>query len=142
MALFQWNDGNVVYLPEIDAEHRSLFLIAGELHKALLGRTTPENVRAALRNLLAQTEQHFRHEERLMRDVDYPSYEWHKRQHDTVRKRAKALARGIAGGDSDAPMLLLEFLADWLRDHTALTDRMMASYLRNHERGHCRTASS
>ena len=141
MALFQWNDRNVVYLPEIDAEHRSIFLIAGELHEALLGSATPENVRAALRNLLAETEMHFQHEERLMRDLDYPSYEWHKRQHDTVRKRAKALAPGIAGGDSGAPMLLLEFLAGWLRDHTALTDRMMASYLRNRERVHHRKAS-
>jgi hemerythrin-like metal-binding protein len=141
MALIKWSDGNAVYLPEIDAEHRSVFLIAGELHKALLARATPEKVRAVLRNLLAQTEGHFQHEERLMRAVDYPAYEWHKRQHDTVRKRVKAMARHVAGGDSDAPTLLLDFLEGWLRDHTALSDRMMASYLRNHERVHYRKAS-
>ena len=141
MALFHWSDSNAVYLPEIDAEHRSLFLIAGELHKALHARTTSEKFRAVLRNLLAHTEGHFQHEERLMRAVDYPSYGWHKRQHDTVRKRVKALARRIADGDSDAPMLLLEYLSGWLRDHTGLTDRMMASYLRNHDRVNSRKAS-
>jgi hemerythrin len=141
MPLFQWSDSNTVYLPEIDAEHRNLVLIAAELHKTLLARTTAEKFRAVLRNLLAHTERHFQHEERLMREVNYPSYEWHKRQHDTVRNRAKSLARRIAGGDSDAPMLLLEFLAAWLKDHISLTDRMMAAYLRNHERMHSRKAS-
>jgi len=141
MRLFRWSDSYAVHLPEIDAEHRSLFLIAGELHKALLTRTTPEKFRAILRNLLAHTEEHFQHEERLMRGVNYPSYEWHRRQHDTVRKRAKSLARRIAGGDSDAPTLLLEFLACWIRDHIALTDNMMAAYLRNQERERCRKAS-
>jgi hemerythrin-like metal-binding protein len=141
MALIKWSDGNAVYVPEIDAEHRGVFLIAGELHKALLAHAAPEKVRAVLRNLLTRTEAHLQHEERLMRAVDYPSYEWHKRQHDTVRKRFKALAPRIAGGDSDASMLLLDFLTGWLRDHTALSDRMMASYLRNHDRVHTRKAS-
>jgi hemerythrin len=141
MSLFKWSESNAIYLPEIDAEHRSLFLIGAELEKALQGRTTPEKFRAILRNLLAHTEEHFQHEERLMRAGGYPSYEWHKRQHDTVRKQAKSMVRRIAGGDTDAPSLLLEFLAGWLRDHMSLTDRMMASYLRNYEREHQRMAS-
>lgn len=141
MALFRWSDTYSVYLPEIDAEHRSLFQIAAELHKALLACARPEKFRAVLRNLLAHTEGHFQHEERLMRAVDYPSYEWHKRQHDTVRKRAKALARRMMNGDTDAPMLLLEFLNVWLQDHIRLTDRMMGAYLRNQDRMHTRRAS-
>ena len=141
MPLFKWSDSHAVYLPEIDAEHRSLFLIAAELQKALMARTTPEKFRAILRNLLAHTEEHFRHEERLMRAVHYPSYEWHKRQHDTVRREAKAMVRRIAAGDGDAPSLLLEFLAGWLQDHLSLTDRMLASYVRNHQREHSKIAS-
>jgi hemerythrin len=141
MAPFKWTDGNAVYLPEIDAEHRSLFLIAGELHQALLAGVTPEKIRAVLRNLLAHIEGHFKHEERLMRAMDYPSFAWHKRQHDTVRKRIKALAPRIVAGDIDALTELTGFLTGWLRDHTALSDRMMASHLRNHERVHHRKAS-
>lgn len=141
MALFRWNDSYAVYLPEIDAEHRSLFQIAADLHKALLARGRPEKFRATLRNLLAHTEEHFQHEERLMRAVNYPSFDWHKRQHDTVRKNAKALARRMMSGDTDAPMLLLEFLDGWIKDHIRLTDRMMSAYLRNQERTHTVRAS-
>jgi len=141
MALFHWDESHAVYLPEVDAEHRNLFRVAAELHKTLLARTSAEKFRAVLRNLLAQTEAHLQHEERLMLALDYPSYEWHRRQHDTVRKHAKALARRIAAGDSDAPMLLLEFLAQWMRDHIGLADKMMASYLRNHQRQTCGKAS-
>ena len=141
MPLFKWSESSVIYLPEIDAEHRCLFQIAGELEKALQGRTTPEKFRAMLRNLLAHTEEHFQHEERLMREVRYPSIEWHRRQHDHARKQTKTMVRRIARGDNDAPSLLLEFLAGWLQDHMSLTDRMMASYLRNYERAHCQVAS-
>jgi len=141
MPRFHWSEAHAVYLPEIDAEHRALFQIAADLQNAILTRTPPEKFRAILRNLLAHAEEHFQHEERTMRAAAYPSYEWHKRQHDTVRKQAKALVRRIADGDTDAPSQLLEFLSRWLEDHTRLTDRMLAAFLRNQERGHVPRAS-
>jgi hemerythrin len=125
----------------MDAEHRALFQIAADLQRAILSRTPPEKFRAILRNLLAHVEEHFQHEERTMRTAAYPSYEWHKRQHDTVRKQAKFLVRRIAEGDTDAPSQLLEFLSRWLDDHTRLTDRMLAAFLRNAKRGDVSRAS-
>jgi hemerythrin len=46
----------------------------------------------------------------------------------------------VETGDADAARLLLHFLAGWLRDHTTLTDRMMAAFVRNHERAHLATS--
>jgi hemerythrin-like metal-binding protein len=84
--------------------------------------------------LIIETRKHFSSEERKMRAARYPSYDWHKQQHNAVRKRIKLYGPRIEAGDLEAAKALLEFFTGWLKDHTALTDRMMGAYLRNHER--------
>src|ERR1017187_6626536 len=122
MSLLKWNNGYSVYLPEIDAEHRAIFQLGDELHKAMLAGADVARLQPVLVNLLETAEQHFRHEERLMRAIHYTAFDWHKGQHDAVRKRSRALAKRIAGGDPAAAGELLEFLAEWLRGHLGVAD--------------------
>ena len=100
MSLFKWSSAHSVYLPEIDAEHRAIFQLGNELHKALMAGAWLAQLKPILANLLESTVQHFRHEERLMRAIHYEAFDWHKGQHDTALKRSKKLARRIAAGDS------------------------------------------
>jgi hemerythrin len=132
MRLFKWGHEDAVFVPELDAEHRNLFHLGADLQKAIEGGAPAERIGEALQGLLAAALDHFAHEERLMKSTRYPSLAWHKGQHDTVRKRAKALARRFAEGDRGAAQELLEFMSHWLKDHCSLSDRMMASYLRNY----------
>jgi hemerythrin len=141
MSLFKWSSAQSVYLPEIDAEHRALYRVGDELHKALMAGADPAHLKPVVMNLLESAEQHFRHEERLMRAIHYTSFNWHKGQHDAVRKRAKALAKRIDAGDSAATAELLEFLAEWLRGHLGVADRMMGARLRNYLRFNTSLAS-
>ena len=108
MSLFKWSSAHSIYLPEIDAEHRAIYRLGDELHKALLAGADPAQLKPILANLLESAEEHFRHEERLMRAMHYAAFEWHKRQHDAARKRAKALAGRIEGGDAAAAGELLQ----------------------------------
>src|SRR4051812_5986385 len=101
MSLFKWSKDHSVYLPEIDAEHRSLFLLGAELQKVVLAGGRAEQLKPILAGLVTAAEDHFRHEERLMRLVHYSAFEWHKRQHDTVRKRAKAAMKRLEAGDAE-----------------------------------------
>ena len=84
-------------------------------------------------------EEHFRHEERIMRAMHYTAFAWHKSQHDAVRKRARqwraAWKKAIL-----RPPGNLKFLAAWLRDHE-VADRMMGAYLRNYLRFNTSLAS-
>ena len=141
MRPLRWTKAHEVYLPQIDAEHRNLFQTADELHRAILCEADSDQVQAHLGALISSVEEHFTHEERLMRSVGYPSFAWHKRQHDGVRRTVKELASRIEQGDPAAPTALLKYLSEWLRDHTGLTDRMMGAYLRNYERRHAALAS-
>jgi hemerythrin len=134
MQRFKWSRANSVFFPEVDAEHRNLFHLANELESAVLAKADAAQVLETLRTLFVAMEEHFSHEERQMRATHYRSYAWHKQQHDTLRKRMKQFVPSIEGGDGEAAILLLEILAGWLKDHTALTDRMLAAHLRNYER--------
>lgn len=131
MQSFKWSKAHAVCVPEIDAEHRALFGLAQKLQEAIHASAPAPQVQAILQELIARVEDHFAYEERLMRSVRYPLFPWHKRQHDTMRKRAGEFVPRIQNGDDGAAALFLEFLAGWLRDHTRLADRMMGAFVRN-----------
>jgi len=136
MLSFKWSKAHAVYLPEIDAEHRNIFRMAEEFQKASGLGADRARALTLLRGVLAAVEAHFNREERLMRSSRYPLYEWHKRQHDTVRTRSRELLKRVEAGEGDAPGMMLEFLAGWMKSHTSVSDRMMGAYLRNYERLH------
>jgi hemerythrin len=134
MRIFRWTKAIAIFVPELDEEHRTIFRIAGELQQAILGSAAQSQVEEILRRLTALSEEHFAHEERLMRSFHYPIFEWHRLQHETVRKRLKHFVPLIESGDADAPTLLIEFLHQWLTNHLGLADRMMGAFVRNQQR--------
>ncbi|MGA2114971.1 MAG: hemerythrin family protein [Bryobacteraceae bacterium] len=133
MRNFNWGKEHEVFLTQIDAEHRDLFRIADGLEKAVASQATAE-VKDHLSTLIAHAEEHFSHEEWLMKSVNYSAYGWHKQQHNTARKRLKLFAPLVESGEFEAAELLLDFLDGWLQDHICVTDKMMGAYVRNFER--------
>ncbi|HLK48549.1 MAG TPA: hemerythrin family protein [Bryobacteraceae bacterium] len=140
MSHFAWSSENEIFLVQIDAEHRDLFQIAAGLENALEGKAPPPEIHNYLHALAAHLEEHFSHEEWLMQSVRYPSYGWHRQQHDTARRRLKLFVPMVEEGNPEAVDAFLEFLAGWLQDHIGVTDRMMAAFVRNYERAHSTSA--
>lgn len=134
MSHVQWNEDRSIHLPEVDAEHRGLYLAAEDLRKALANHAPPQAIDQKMRAIVAEAEDHFTHEERLMRNAGYEMYEWHKGQHDHMRRRARSFARRIHKGEQAAGVELVDFLIHWLENHMAVADNMMAAAIRNHQR--------
>ncbi|MDR3699956.1 MAG: hemerythrin family protein [Candidatus Sulfopaludibacter sp.] len=134
MSRLRWSEENTIYIPEVDAEHRSLYLLAADLKRALANGAGAEEIDGKVRALLAEVEDHFTHEERLMRAAKYAMIDWHKGLHDTLRKRATLYAGRIHAGDRKAGRELIDFASRWLEDHMAVADKMMGAALRNHRR--------
>jgi hemerythrin len=134
MQHFKWTKAHAVYLPQVDAEHRNLFRMAEELQVALRTGLEAARVLEMVRSLLATIQEHFAHEERVMKAASCPDFQWHKQQHDNAWKRANGFATDLEAGNPEAATAFLEFLARWFKDHMGLTDRMMGAHVRNHER--------
>lgn len=136
MRFLKWGTQYDVFSPQLDAEHRELFRLGAVLNKAVTSKASQERVSEVLRGLVDHVEDHFSHEERLMREMRYEAYDWHKRQHDGARRRIKTFSARIEGGETKAVAEMLRYLVEWMRDHTGVTDRMMSASLRAYERQH------
>lgn len=123
-----------MYVPEIDSQHQEMFRLAGELRQAVLESEKAERLALRARLLADCLAGHLTFEERLMRDAEYPSLEWHERQHRTARSKLAALRSSIEDAQRQSVFEAVESLAAWMRDHTAVADRMAGAYLRNHWR--------
>src|SRR5262249_20710525 len=99
--------------------------------KGLEAGTDLSTLRPVLTNLMASAEAHFKHEERIMKAAHYAALAWHKKQHDAVRWRVRRLVKRIDPGQQPAAAELVEFVSNWLRTHTRVSDRMMGAYIRN-----------
>ena len=134
MQPFKWTKAHTVFLPQVDAEHRNLFRLAKQLREAVASGAQAPRIQHAMQSLLEAIEEHFAHEEQLMKAARCESYEWHKQQHNTLRRKGRRMRAAFAAGDKDAPEDFLAFLAHWFRDHMSLTDRMMGAQLRSSDR--------
>lgn len=134
MRLFKWTNAHAAYVPEIDAEHRNIYRIGDELQQAATSGSGQERIQAAATSLIAALEEHFTHEERLMRSSHYPILNWHKQQHDGARRRMRQYLAAVEREEAGAALMMAEYLSHWIKDHACLTDMMLAAYLRNHGR--------
>jgi hemerythrin-like metal-binding protein len=127
-----------VYIPKLDDEHSKISRDMDELNRTVAAGGEAHEL---LQDLIEDMSSHLAGEERMMRSAAYPSYAWHKHQHDAARNRLKRFAERIDAGESAAVCEMVDFFRLWLRDHTGLHDRMMAAYLRNFGRAHDQAAS-
>ncbi len=134
MRLFKWTKLHAAFVPEIDAEHRTLFRLGDELQEAIVASAGKERVNSIVESLITTFEEHFAHEERLMRTSRYTIYAWHKQQHDGARRRMKEYEKVVLAGNDRAALEMAEYLSNWVKDHVALADRMFGAHLRNYER--------
>lgn len=129
MPLIEWNDELLVGDPVIDEDHRRLAETVNALHENIVQGHSMNRVNAALIELVSHADRHFRHEERLMREKDYPGYEEHKRQHEDLEADIAALLKRFEAGESLYSLRIMDFLADWLLTHIHLSDKALGQYL-------------
>jgi len=134
MRSLKWNSSHAVFVTEIDDDHKEIFAVVAELQAALCGQESTENLENLTKRLAVCIEDHFAHEERLMRAARYGLLPWHKRRHDAARLRVARFVKRIDRGDPEAGPAFVAYLTGWLHHHTRLPDRMLGAFLRNERR--------
>ena len=135
MVRLEWSVSQSVSVAEMDDEHVEIYQSLAALQSLLAAEAPPSAIRKQCKDLGAQVEGHFGHEERLMRAARYDAVRWHKRSHDHARKRVGQYLSLLDEGDASAAPALIEYLVSWLGDHTRLADMMLGAFLRNHRLG-------
>ena len=129
MAYMEWSDALSCGFEEIDNDHRRLLELFNDLHASVEDELDVDHIGGIFEELLGYTSWHFRHEERLMQQYEYPDYFAHKEIHDELTGQAKGLYEEFAAGDASVPGKLLPFLKDWLTQHIMVTDKKTGQFI-------------
>jgi hemerythrin len=127
-----WTSSLSVGIREIDDQHADLLERVEALDAATRARAPGYRLQELLEFLRRYAEEHFRAEERLMREVEYPGLADHLREHEKFRQRLEALRPHWESEGSSAAMVMATsgFLDAWLADHVRSSDQLVARHVR------------
>ena len=128
--MFEWKPEYSVHIPEIDAQHQRLFVLAAELHAAMAEGKGKAVLEQSLAHLVDYTKVHFAAEEQLMGQYRYPEAGAHKAQHDQLAAQVLDLQKKFRSGDTALTLSLMVFLKNWLERHIAGSDQQYSTYIR------------
>jgi len=132
---FLWDDSLESGVKIIDDQHKRLFAAVNEFQQAYSDGQGPEHIRNTLNFLVSYTAEHFRDEEALQVQYDFPDYMRHRQQHaDFTRTVVALMDRFNQEGASDALMLeMYETIGNWLMHHIQSDDFVVAAFIRDSE---------
>lgn len=134
MSLMEWGPTFAVQNEQIDYEHQRLFSMVNDLHEAVHNPVGDASqtylmIKVTLDQLVNYADYHFRTEETLMRETNYPKAAEHKAQHDALRAKVIDFQKQVAAGKADVTDSLMKFLSDWLMSHIKKTDVALGQFL-------------
>ncbi len=129
MAFIKWTDANKVGVKKVDDQHKGLFNILNRLHSSVVEGKEQSELFAIVDELIEYTVVHFQTEEELFQEYGYPRYEEHKAVHDDLTATAVDLQMKLRDGSATLSFELLDFLHDWLMEHTLGLDHDMGPFL-------------
>jgi hemerythrin len=127
-----WTSALAIGVPEIDAQHKTLFERAGRFEAAVRAREPHYRLEDLFAYLVDYARVHFAAEEQLMRDAGYPGLAEHVQDHSEFRRRLLALVPRWESEEESPAMLaaLVGFLDSWLTSHVTTTDQRIGDYVR------------
>ena len=124
-----WTVELSVNIESIDAQHRRLVDLLTEMHDAAEQGAGKETIGKILTEGLRLTAEHFKYEERLMREHGYASYESHKKEHEQLITSVKEMARLLAAGKRVNLNDVEAYLKDWWLNHIKNVDKAFGAFL-------------
>lgn len=128
----EWRESLSIGIEEIDSQHKQLLSHFDQLLKACENGKGMDELRDLLGFLDGYVIRHFSDEEGIQRRHGYPGYEAHKREHDWLVAKLKALKQEI-GRDGVALHHVVEtnhLLLKWLIHHISTVDVQLGKFLK------------
>lgn len=125
-----WEKQLMTGVQEIDVEHRTLIETVDALQDAMQSGKGKEEVLGTLNFLQNYVKIHFKHEEALQVEYDYPFVAAHKVQHEYFVDQVNNLSKLIENNTSTTnAMKVTYFCMEWLKEHIGIEDRKLADHI-------------
>lgn len=121
---FEWDTSYELGHAEVDRQHRNIVALAN----AISEMDDTEVVQLAVMELFRHTREHFRDEEELMKSIDYPALEEHRKLHEElIESLNRTTSRPIEGAEAIRSFRL--FVYRWILEHLMEHDRQLIDYV-------------
>ena len=129
MAFVDWSPNLSVGIDFIDADHQQSITLLAEL-QGLVASDQPRTAAIEkLDELIEFSEQHFRLEERLMKENNYREFAQHQAIHKKLLQQTAELRERLASGTTDIGPEVMDFLKEWLMRHILESDKHFGGFL-------------
>jgi len=127
----KWEECLSTGITHIDSQHLELIQIINRLKNACMNGTgTVDPVfKEALSRMVEYVRFHFTAELEMLKRINYPNFDEHKKQHDTLVRDILAAANEYKEGKRFIPLRFIRTLKDWVLSHIAVFDRMYSDYI-------------
>lgn len=129
--LFPWTDKLSVGITEIDNQHKKLVYLVNQLHKAMKTQKGAHESGKILDELAQYVVTHFKYEEDLFEEKQYPLQGEHIQLHKDLVDKVSAFHDEFKKGKAGLSMDLMYFLTDWLKNHIMKADKAYTPYLKD-----------
>ena len=134
MAYFEWANDMVIDNGPIDEDHRKLVDLVNELHTATVQGKGKLVVGRLLDQLIRDTDEHLREEERVKAQAGFPRLDGHKKGHDAFVSDLHDLKEKLRAGHVTVAAQLSAVLRDWLSVHIRRNDKELRRFYEQQER--------
>ena len=129
--LIDWSDEYSIGIYRIDEQHKFFFEAVHRLHKECLADEGEHVVLETLVFLENYAAGHFKSEEALMREYEYPRIDEHAKLHAEFLSEYSKLSKEFdeLGPSQSLAEQIGEMVQDWLIDHIAKADMAYAKHI-------------
>jgi hemerythrin len=128
LSRITWDPIYSVHVEVLDAQHRKLFDSVNQLMDIFESGSV--DFLLVIKDLIDYLSVHFHQEHMFMKNVDYPNFLSHSKEHEKFIETIKEFLKGYKEGDENLGQNMVVFLKDWVRDHTIKLDVQYGEYLR------------
>jgi len=128
-----WDENMKVGIKEIDDQHQELFEHTNSLMNAIRERKDQYEVEKVISFLNEYVTNHFKDEEEIMQEHEYPFLSFQKEQHENFIKYFKEVETELKDMRESRNYLMFRIqllIADWIVNHTYKEDRHFGRFLK------------
>lgn len=123
-VLISWQESYQIGNAAIDLQHKKLFYLVDELDNA----ADAAALKQSFATLFKFTNEHFKTEEELMSNANYPELNEHKKKHEELLGQLGIVAAQPLS-EEERLSTFRTFMTRWLVDHIEKEDRKLNAYL-------------
>lgn len=113
----------------IDKEHQKLFTILEEAFEVVNDNDREHKIKTVIHHLYNFMKEHFHNEETLMRRIQFPGYEEHKKSHNIIVQSCNELLLSINSTDEKLfEKRLALFIEEHIVNHMLVEDKKIVEY--------------